>query len=258
MRDRYTTEILLPIDARDHEFGEFFWKHVEYSYPDLMPRRYGTSEPPGNVIQDGDITPMLQRSWDVGYTVFWQSAKFGHKGSWLMTNGHRHSSCLMYGNLKYLSILQLKSLYANLASAYPISLAFVHAPNENEFHATRSWHKQMYAPVEHGFNTPALLNYIPNLTWGMFFGLPYVEIIGRDRLLSAPVACTERWGDGVYIQLTDNIGDVVNKYDQFEELRVLVKNHIGCELFFDPKLNMKSYIAPIIDYEGRKGDKYAL
>lgn len=249
MRDRYTTEILLPIDARDHVFGEYFWKQIECSYPDLMPGRYGTSEPLCNTIHDGDITPMLERSWNEGYTVVWQSAKFGHKGSWLMTNGHRHSSCLMYGNLKLLSISQIKSLYANLASVYPISLAFVHAPNEKEFHTTRSWHKQMYAPIEHGFNTPALVSYLPNLTWGMYFGLPYVDIIGKDRLLNTPVAGTEQWGDGIYIQLTDNIGDILNDYDQFEGLRVLVKKHIGCDLFFDPKLEIESYIAPVFDFK---------
>ncbi len=67
----------------------------------------------------------------------------------------------------------------------------------------------------------------------MFFGRPYVEEIGRERLLSAPAYRVEAIGEaGVAIQLTEDPFDALRFEAPFLEARERVKHHLGEDLFF--------------------------
>ena len=80
-----------------------------------------------------------------------------------------------------------------------------------------------------------LRRYLPDLCWANVFGVVYVEMFGKDRLLSAPVsAATELPYGGIYLQLTQSPLDVIQSFSRYKEVRDRVKSHLGPDAFLDP------------------------
>lgn len=62
-------------------------------------------------------------------------------------------------------------------------------------------------------------------------------MFGKDRVLSAPAFLVEEIGsETVYIQLTSNLDDIYDKFDQVMEARERVKKHLGMDAFYQPEL----------------------
>lgn len=88
-----------------------------------------------------------------------------------------------------------------------------------------------------GINTFKLHEYLPDLYWLTVFGAPYVELFGRERLLSTPAYKVEQWRDDlICVQLTESLQDMVDAYDRFTAVREESKAHLGKDAFFDAAL----------------------
>lgn len=72
--------------------------------------------------------------------------------------------------------------------------------------------------------------HLPGIYWLNFFGKPYCDLIGRERLLSAPAADVREVGDGVLLRLADDPRDWASSEYKAVERRVL--DHIGSQYFF--------------------------
>ncbi|WP_027621702.1 hypothetical protein [Acetivibrio clariflavus] len=67
----------------------------------------------------------------------------------------------------------------------------------------------------------------PELHWMNFFGKPYIDLFGRDKLLSAPAYKVESIGDKVIaIQTTNNIFEPIPN-----DVREKIKRHLGENAF---------------------------
>ena len=84
-------------------------------------------------------------------------------------------------------------------------------------------------------STRRLQRYLGDLYWATVFGPPYVDLIGRERLLSAPAheSAALEYG-GVYVQVTRDMLDPKRRPAEFEETRQRVKTHLDNNIFFDP------------------------
>lgn len=81
--------------------------------------------------------------------------------------------------------------------------------------------------------------HLPGLYWLNFFGKPYCDLIGRDRLLSAPAAETREVNEGVLLRLFDDPRKWASPEYKAVERRVL--DHIGPQYFFSKdQLNRKT------------------
>ena len=72
--------------------------------------------------------------------------------------------------------------------------------------------------------------FLPGLFTANFFGAPYAELIGRDRLLTAPGARADIVDEGVLLIVGDDPGAWETAARQETEQRLL--NHLGREHFF--------------------------
>lgn len=72
--------------------------------------------------------------------------------------------------------------------------------------------------------------HLPGIYWLNFFGKPYCDLIGRERLLSAPAAEVREVGDGVLVRLADDPRKWASPEYKAVERRVL--DHIGPQYFF--------------------------
>jgi hypothetical protein len=80
-----------------------------------------------------------------------------------------------------------------------------------------------------------LQKYLPDIYWLTTFGPPYLDMFGRDRLLSAPVFKAEALdAEHVSLQLTPKLRDLEVNPDGYEWVKRRVKEHLGADAFFDP------------------------
>jgi hypothetical protein len=82
---------------------------------------------------------------------------------------------------------------------------------------------------------------IPYLPWLTVFGPPYIELFGKERLLSTPAHKAKALDEQhVSIQLSPDIMDLVNHYRHpdagYEAARQAVLDHLDSNAFHDPAL----------------------
>jgi hypothetical protein len=71
---------------------------------------------------------------------------------------------------------------------------------------------------------------IPNLGWAHYFGEEYVKELDIP-LLEKNGFKVQKLGDGYVFQLTDNLSDVIDNYDHFDERRKVMKSLFRPDLF---------------------------
>lgn len=87
---------------------------------------------------------------------------------------------------------------------------------------------------------------LPGLYWLNYFGPPYSEMIGRDRLLSAPATIARACGLGVLLQISD--GPEGWDSDGYRAQESAVLDWIGREFFFNKARGYAGCRAP--DFSG--------
>jgi hypothetical protein len=245
----FSTGLLLPIDISDLSFGRFFFEILQKLYPDLMPRKYGLTEPLKNIF-DGDIEKLLLSYWKDGF--IWKPTQKGTEAFWrfstLFGKQRLHSELLIYGNYKKIVVDNIKLLYRELVRHTPADIGHIHILAEPEFKHYWNYHDEMISCLDIGFVTIKLKKYIGNFAWGMYFGKPYVEMMGLEKLLKSPAYLVEQWHDGVYIQVTDNIEDTFLNYEEFDKKRTRIKEYLGPQYFFNPDFGKNDYRVPDFDF----------
>lgn len=84
-----------------------------------------------------------------------------------------------------------------------------------------------------GLGTHRLIKYLPDLYWLNVFGLPYVEIFGRDKLRRTPSEEVLESSHGVAVRLTKTISDTLEGWNEFRAVRKRCKCHLNSSVFFD-------------------------
>lgn len=84
--------------------------------------------------------------------------------------------------------------------------------------------------------------YLPGLFWLNFFGSPYRQLMGDERLASAPAVRTGACGSGYVVTLSENPGDWdSSEYRMREES---VRRHLGEEYFFIRTSQERKTVSP--------------
>lgn len=86
-------------------------------------------------------------------------------------------------------------------------------------------------------STHTLRHWLPDMPWAVVFGSAYVRMFGKQKLLTCPAYKVEDLGEEmVFIQLTPNMEDIHQKYDEVIQARATAKKHLGEECFFKAEL----------------------
>ena len=81
--------------------------------------------------------------------------------------------------------------------------------------------------------THELRHWLPNLPWLAYFGKPYVELFGEEKLANAPVYRTEKIGEGYLLQLTESINDMETDYESYRAKEQAVKAYLHPNAFYN-------------------------
>jgi len=96
---------------------------------------------------------------------------------------------------------------------------------------------------------------ITDIVWLNIFGKPYVDLIGRGRLLSCPAhSVTELEGGAIVVQVSESPLDYGSA--EYAVRCKAVKDHIGRDYFFDWDNPNRGYPMPKVDVEYAKAKEY--
>jgi len=234
---RIIFELLTPRCLDRYEDGKLILSLWKQNLPNLLPDYFGNFEPirekfdPEN--QDAALAawrwPFLavKRKPAVESSIWMRKGKQAIHASWGISI-ERHA----------VAQDALLNLLRKAATALGADFACVHLLTASEIqrglaNKTIQFISKQRTKFTFMIGSPKLQRRIPELYWATVFGSPYVDMFGRERILSAPVFRVESLGRGcVMLQLTPNIGDLESGSPELERTRSAAKSHLGSDAFF--------------------------
>jgi hypothetical protein len=210
------------------------------SLPKFTPERYGSYEPLDKEFDPENIDEAL-KYWNNCF--IWKSIRLASEGNAWMNNKNVHASMYISGKSKYIDCGDAVNFFLESTLLFEPDFAYIHLfPKEelNAAHPDVDIHLyDALMPFRQGVVTHLLRKYLPNLCWGTVLGSPYVELFGRENILSAPAPIIKELPYGaIYLQLSERLEDLQKNYREIDDTRQLVKRHLDCQAFLDPKLGI--------------------
>jgi hypothetical protein len=230
MNNRLVIGVLTPLSLDDAASGARFLELLIQTAPDLSPEYFGNVEPVRTPFQSIEESVA---SWKPPFL-------------WKRRTGVRTDGAVWFGNpgnhsATYVTVTgrcqptdQAVALVQAATAPFSVDFAYVHLVTEAETTAPQVPYDMWY-PIDIGVTSHDLRKGIPSICWAMVFGPPYVRLIGREKLLSAPCfSVKELSNEHLYLQVTAQVEDLRRDFGGFEALRQRLKRHLGEELFLEP------------------------
>ncbi len=231
--------------------GFDLWKRY---LPGLLPDKFGNSEPIDRVFDSEKIEPAID-AWKWPFLATktrWslESSVWVRKGGQLM-----HATWLLSFDSGTSSQTELIEFLKAASVALKADFGCLHLLTPQEIERGRAsgailvLNKQA---TRFAFNIASkdLKRRIPELFWATVFGGPYVDMFGREQLLSAPVREVQLLpGGGIMLQLSELMTDLETHPTEIDKIRSRTTTHLGTDAFFQPELSSgHSYRAPLFKF----------
>jgi len=211
-------------------------------FPLMLPEQWGWWEPLDRSFDAGNLTDLIPEK-GACETVYWQRKRSPKmEGTfdvrWQSKSTQVSSTHAKIGFTSELGKIDQTTLlgYLKTASEYSkADFAFVDVLAEQYRDFAIASGSAPYGE-RFMFFTHLLRHWLPDVFWGTVFGPPYVRLLGKDRLLSAPAYLVEELGaETIYVQLTENLTDVVEDGNAIQSFRTAFKQHFRDDVFFVPE-----------------------
>lgn len=245
LKDFQDTKLACDVLSKINEFGK-----------DFIPTVYGLYQPLKNKYDPSNISEVIkfwmneennknniQDCYAAGQLLM--EKKVGHKVSyqmrWEKDNQARFNLFCMRVDISY---LKDKDNYIN----------FIKLCKE-----LTSLMEPVYGEIVNlsypGWDTPINLQVrLPEISWALILGKPYIKMFGEERILSTPCHSIHTISDNVIeLQLTDSLFEPIPS-----SVRTSVKKHLGVEAFVEEGKSYRSYSTskvPEFDFSGILFDK---
>jgi len=228
MANRVVFGILTGQPMSSEESGRQFLTVLQSIAPDLMPQKYGDTEPIRRQFCFSKIDDALQLWKDV---FLWRRKKPKLLGRyWAGTNHGIHDVVYISIESCQLDIQLLINVLFEESRAFNATIGYIHK-TYNEEKNDLEFYKKSVMPFNQGLTTYDLRKGLPGICWAMFFGEPYITLFGRELLLTSPAFKTKELSNGIYLQLTDNIDVSEKEYVEFNSIRNEVIRHLNNSAF---------------------------
>jgi hypothetical protein len=156
---------------------------------------------------------------------YWRSDKPKIYGHVFLGNATSHTGILHRFETSLAADDVVREFLIEGARQLSTDYAFVHALGDPS-----SWSSE-----DKEINSAGADTQLPPVPWALCYGKPYVELFGKDNLLSLPLEETREVSpDLVYCQLTGRLLDAIENKELIRERREAVYKQLGRDAFFDP------------------------
>jgi hypothetical protein len=223
--------LLLTPPADQQAFGQRLVEQLDARVPELAPNRWGFGDP----SMPPDRSQLL-RVWHSG--IMWDGAGWaGVHGSFFVDRRLPYAEVQVRSPFGVVEGDRAAELLQGVAAAEGGVYGFVHRLLPSDLATS----ERQTASITH-LGPPMNANVrklgssgLPNVWWANVFGPPLVELLGAERIATAPAYAVGELGAGLwYLQLTESILDNETDPEGFEDARARVKAHLGADAFYDP------------------------
>lgn len=219
------------------EEGASILNLITEQYPVLRPTKLANQDERYVIDYSDQLRPEILNRWGRGLFA-WRRTKPSLHGyiSTRHVKGKHHSTISVVSVLSEEQVSQFPQILRAFEQQFHSDLAVIHSFGNDDLARARKSESVHFldSNEEQGalfLGTWKILKCLPDLWWGTFFGPPYIEMFGRERLLTCPAFAVENWKDGIWIQLSEN---PLDDPDELEKIRVRCKSHLGEDAFYDP------------------------
>jgi hypothetical protein len=187
--------------------------------PSLMPLKYGKTEPLRQVF----IVDAIADEWNDA--IFWKGKKPESLGSYSPHDRFHPHDIVRYAVTggKWTTILA--DLQARWAERFATYFGYVHVVADAHVYLPEYGKRIM--PFGQGLAWHEMEKRLPCVAWSMWFGPEYVQKIGRDKLLSAPVYRVVESAAGIHLQITESAQLLIDDYPAYRVHRDALVAHLG-------------------------------
>jgi hypothetical protein len=205
--------------------------------PEFSPQKYGDGERYRFKFDSENIDDALD-FWDKTDNFYWKRIKPKSEGSFHSNHPIIHSRIYLNGQYtRSLDSTKLVRYLHEVSISMSTDFSYLHLFSDQELD-NESY--EMLSPFRHGVITYELRKYLPNLCWANIFGSSYIELFGRDILLSTPAYLVSEIAENtIYLQLTEDIYDLKTNYAEVDAVRQKAKKHLDNNIFFNPSHDKK-------------------
>jgi hypothetical protein len=249
-----STVLLTPAFADADAFTDLVEDFLS-QVPSFRPRHWGWVEPTNLVLSLPEIRALLNENGSPDITWKRKSPPKGwgmlSKRCDLLIGPQFASHALQVSADKAAQVDELINYLRHLVVQYGVEYAFCDS-NTNDYR--RIGFANGFAPTADNFMvfTHMLVKRLPDILWGQVFGPAYVRLFGLEKLLSAPAYKVEQLGpETVYIQLSESLFDMHDRYAEVDAVRQQVKQHLDDNIFFDAR-NPEGHVyrTPVFEFPG--------
>ena len=232
-------EMLSPLPLTSREDGRDLLALWQTLIPELLPDYYGNWEPIDRTFDRQNIDAALDQ-WKWGFLTV-KRHPFVDAQVWMRRGAQQqlHATVIFSTEPKLATCDRLREFLGAASMRLRADFACLHLMTQAEYQRGRS-NKTVRASDKQGKNRHFFLasmdlkQRIPDLYWATVLGAPYLEMFGKNNILSAPAySARSLSNDQIILQMTENLTDVEKHPEVFDEVRSRVKDHLGKEAFFD-------------------------
>jgi hypothetical protein len=214
----FVTRLKLVKEPLGREILSLFYNH----YPLLTPQYSNFYEPLNKSVHTVDEA---LNYWEGD--MFLCRRKNSVVGSWHISEDISKIGCLTF-EYNWAPNIDWFKLFQELVTITEAYFGYVHVFTENEIEpAAIGSAVSGFLMGTAGFH---LKKGIPNLGWGHYFGEEYLKEIDVP-LLQKHGFDVQKFGEGYLFHITDNLSDVIDDYEHFNERRKLLKSLFRPDLF---------------------------
>jgi hypothetical protein len=264
-------KILVPAFLKLRVEGARFMQLLFSHFPSYVPNRFGRDEPLRKKFLPGGLDLLLEEWGHLGFGAMRTVPPTMEMHVWFAMESipkpHHTSITVRLDAVEQCALSSIQSFLTDCAIEFGAHLAVAHIltevellekierlrtlPGTNPAYMVRRMEKLGVAETLHGmtvlqFLTKNLRLNIPDLCWLTIFGPPYIQLFGRDKLLSTPAAEVRELGDqSVLVKVTADIPDTPEGWRVFKASRERCKTHLNSDAFYDSAASLdKIYRVP--------------
>jgi hypothetical protein len=203
-----------------------FFSLLRQHLPRAFPKEFHVYEDERVPFTEANLSKFIEFWWDGMF--FWKAKRPEIGGHASLGTVHEHTGILHLFETRLADDRACREFLIEVSRRLHADYAFAHVLGDPPFSPEDKWFN--------GATAFGLQSSLPCVPWAACYGKPYLELFGKENLLSLPLEETrEVEPELVFCQLTSRLLDAVDNRRLIQERQAAVYRRLGRDAFRDPQ-----------------------